>query len=359
MEFINATRMAAGFSMGLEPSGRELLVVVLKGTFCLPEPGQVARLHAQQVPLMLADTFTGMPGFAAPVHEADYAPRKPACDVLLLGSAHAPGGRPVARTSVLLRVGPMTKRLDVVGDRVWQAGLSGIHPSDPHPFLQKIISYDVAFGGVDQESADPADHGAYLPNPIGRGYRRQLKNEWVDGRPLPNTEAVGQPVRFPTEPHVPMAFGPVGRSWMPRARWAGTYDQAWLDEVFPFLPRDFDERHYQAAAADQQMPVPTGPLEVTLAGLTADGLRQFMLPYFDPPVHVHPRRGEQEVHTARLDTVVFEPDLARFTMSWRVTRPLKSGLHELAQVVVGAKGRQWWQQREQLVINTPVPSGVS
>ena len=29
MELINATRMVAGYNMGLEPSGRELLVVVI------------------------------------------------------------------------------------------------------------------------------------------------------------------------------------------------------------------------------------------------------------------------------------------------------------------------------------------
>jgi len=36
MELINATRMVAGYNMGLEPSGRELLVVVIKGTFRFP-----------------------------------------------------------------------------------------------------------------------------------------------------------------------------------------------------------------------------------------------------------------------------------------------------------------------------------
>ena len=36
MELINATRMAAGYNMGLEPSGRELLVVVIKAPSCCP-----------------------------------------------------------------------------------------------------------------------------------------------------------------------------------------------------------------------------------------------------------------------------------------------------------------------------------
>jgi len=37
LELINATRMVAGYTMGIEPSGRELLVVVIKGTFHLPK----------------------------------------------------------------------------------------------------------------------------------------------------------------------------------------------------------------------------------------------------------------------------------------------------------------------------------
>ena len=73
MELINATRMVAGYNMGLEPSGRELLVVVIKGTFVLPKPGEQVRLHNEQLPLIMADTFTGEPGFSAPVHEIDFA----------------------------------------------------------------------------------------------------------------------------------------------------------------------------------------------------------------------------------------------------------------------------------------------
>ena len=67
-----------------------------------------------------------------------------------------------------------------------------------------------------------------------------------------------------------------------------------------------------------------------------------------------PKRGEREDLTARLDTIVFEPDAQRFTMSWRVARPLKRSMHELAQVLVGKKGREWWQQRERVAFPIPV-----
>jgi hypothetical protein len=354
MELINATRMLAGYTMGLEPSGRELLVVVIKGTFVLPKNGEPMRLHDEQVPLVMADTFTGAPGFSAPVYEMDYAPRKPMCDLLLVGSAHAPGGRPVERMTVGLRVGPMSKSFDVVGDRVWNAGLTGIKPSPPRPFVEMPISYDVAFGGVDSESENPAEHDAYLANPVGRGWRKHLKNAWVDGKALPNTEESGVPVTWPQNKYRPMAFGPQGRGWPQRARFAGTYDQEWLDDVFPFLPTDFDERYYQAAPADQQVPLPKAPLEVVLSGFTEDGVRRFELPFLEAPVHVFPKGGEREELVAPLDTVVIEPDRQQITATWRLARPLRKSMHEIAQVLVGRKGRAWWQQREQVLFPVPV-----
>jgi hypothetical protein len=356
MELINATRMTAGYTMGLEPSGRELLVVVIKGTFVLPKTDEPFRLHEQQLPLVMADTFSGAPGLSAPVHEIDFAPRKRACDVLLLGSAHAPGGRPATHVDVGLRVGDMLKSFRVVGHRVWDAGLIGVGATPPQAFVQMPISYDVAFGGVDQEAEDPAQHAAYMLNPVGRGFRKHLKRAWVDGKPLPNTEQPGDAVTAPDGKYKPMAFGPVGRGWAGRSEYAGTYDQQWLDDVFPFLPKDFDERYFQAAPPDQQLPITRGPMEVGLANLTPDGLRRFVLPHFDAPVQVFPKQGGREDLNAALDTIVFEPDLERFTMSWRVARPLKKSMHEISQVLVGKKGRERWQQREE--VRFPFPVGM-
>lgn len=48
MQLVNSTRMLAGYTLGLLPGGRELLVVVVKGTFSIPEePGAPLRLHEQ------------------------------------------------------------------------------------------------------------------------------------------------------------------------------------------------------------------------------------------------------------------------------------------------------------------------
>lgn len=354
MELINATRMVAGYTMGLEPSGRELLVIVIKGTFRLPRNGEEVRLHEEQLPLIMTDTFTGAPGFSAPYWEVDFAPRKHRCDVLLQGSAYAPQGRPATRVPVGLRIGNWKKSFAVVGDRRWQAGAGSASASAPELFSVKGVGYDVAFGGTDVYHKDLAKHAAFMRNPVGRGFHRHMKNEWLDGSPLPNTEELNRPVSEPDGDYAPMAFGPLGRGWEPRYRYAGTYDQHWLDEHFPFLPPDFDEQYYQAAPTDQQLAIPNRGLEVALVNLTADGSRTFMLPYFEAPVHVFPKKGGPEDLKANLDTIVFEPDQERLTMTWRLARPLKRNMFEVAQVMVGKKGREWWQQREMLAFTIPV-----
>ena len=357
MELINATRMTAGYTLGLEPSGRELLVVVIKGTFRMPgpenPPGQLM-LAEEQLPLVMSDTFTGEPGLSAPVYEVDFAPHKHACDILLLGSAHAPRGRPATRVEVGVRVGNWTKSMAVVGPRHWQCGVSGISASPPGAFVRQPISYDVAFGGVDLRHEDPAQHAAYMANPVGRGFHRHIKSAWVDGEPLPSTEEAGQAVSDPAGAYRPMAFGPVGRQWSGRMPWAGTYDDDWLENHFPFLPPDFDERYYQAAPQDQQIPIPQRALDVSLVNLTPDGSRQFTLPFFEAPVHVFPKRGERHDYLARLDTVVLEPDLSRVSMSWRVAHPIRRSIHEIDQVLVGKKGREWWQKSAPIPFPLPV-----
>lgn len=359
MELINATRMIAGYTMGLEPSGRELLVVVIKGTFSLPRAaGETLRLAEEQLPLVMADTFTGAPGFSAPVYEAEFAPRKKRVDVLLLGSAYAPQGRPATRVPVGLRVNGLTKSLAVVGNRLWQAGGGGIKAGDPQPFTVMPIGYDCAFGGVDSRHEDVSKHMAYTRNPVGRGFHKHLRSEWVDGASLPNTEELNRPVTQPDGDFAPMAFGPIGRAWEPRARYAGTYDPQWLDHHFPFLPQDFDEAYYQSAPADQQFDGPVGGQEVALVNLTADGQRSFIIPVFEAPVHVFPRKGEREDLRATLDTLVLEPDRERMTMTWRVARPLRKNLFEIAQVLVGRKGKEWWQQREEVAFQIPAAAAA-
>jgi hypothetical protein len=85
MDLVNGTGMSAAFTLGLDPDGREHVVVVVKGTFLIPPRGGIPELAETQDELVYADTFTGKPGFSAVIYETDFAPVKPRCDVLLVG----------------------------------------------------------------------------------------------------------------------------------------------------------------------------------------------------------------------------------------------------------------------------------
>src|SRR5579871_1748026 len=119
MEFVNETKVQAGWTLGFQPDGRELLVVAIKATYQLRGNGDEPVLCEVQEKLVESDTFTGEPGFSATKYEVDYAHWKPQCDVLVNGSAYAPGGRPATSVMVGLRVGVVNKRFNVVGDREW------------------------------------------------------------------------------------------------------------------------------------------------------------------------------------------------------------------------------------------------
>jgi hypothetical protein len=347
MELINATRMVAGYTMGAEPSGRELLVVAVKGTFRLPVAGEPLALAEVQEQLVVSDLFHGEPGLSAPLYEADFAPRKLRCDVLVNGSAYAPDGRPANRSQVSLSVGGWSKALAVIGDRLWEA-------SPARPFESMPLDYGRAFGGTDDRSPDPALHAAFAANPSGRGFHHQLKREWVDGAPLPNTEELGTPVSSPHGAYRPMSFGPIGRHWSPRNRLAGTYDAAWLDEHFPFLPPDFSDEYYQSAPRDQQVPFPTGGEQITLLNLTPEGRTAFALPVFDAPIHYFRTDGEREDGRLTMDTLLIEPDLKRVSIVWRATRPLKKNMFEVPEIMVGKRSTDWWSGRETIAFPIPL-----
>ena len=59
MELLNATKMQAGYTLGMQPDGRELLVVAIKGTFQIPKNGEEPILMEQQEPLVMADNPIG------------------------------------------------------------------------------------------------------------------------------------------------------------------------------------------------------------------------------------------------------------------------------------------------------------
>lgn len=343
MDFVNASSLVAGWTLGFARDGRELVVVVVKATFDIPSNGDAPALAGEQVPLTQADEFTGEPGVSAPLRETDYAHRKPTCDVLLNGTAYAPSQQPERHISVGLSVASLVKTFAVVGDRMWRRGVLGVQATGPQTFVTMPLSYNNAFGGIDHGKRDPSKIITYLDNPVGRGY--SVTKENVDGLRLPNTEEIGRTIDDPAGTYRPMAFGAVGRSWRPRSAFAGTYDQQWVRNRAPFWPDDFDERYFQAAPSDQQVPFLKGGERVVLHNLTPDGRAAFVLPPLTMRVLFIPQRGADREVEAPVDTLFLEPDLGRFTTTWRAAVPMRRSCFDLKRVVVG--NTAGWRRAQQ------------
>jgi len=84
---------------------------------------------------------------------------------------------------------------------------------------------------------------------------------------------------------------------------------------------------------------------VTLLGLAPDGQKKFRLPVVEVPVSFFPREGEPAVVSPVIDTIVIEPDLGRFSMTWRALRPLKKDVFEVPQILVGRISNAWHKAR--------------
>jgi len=358
MNFENQTKYAAGWTLGFEPDGRELLVVAVKATFVIPKNGGLPEIAEEQVPLVEADEFTGKPGYSATLYETDYAHRKPYCDILLNGSAYAPEGRPTDRVKVSLQVGRLKKGFAVIGDRKWDRIMMKDTPSLPLRFVRKTISYDNAFGGADTDPQREDKVETYVLNPIGVGYYPLSSDKHLEGKPLANTEELGRPIKAAKKGKFrPMSFGPVGRNFGQRIKFAGTYDRNWLENRVPFWPDDFDSRYFQASPTDQLIPYPQGGEPVVFQNLTPNGICAFALPKPEFPVVVVDHRHEARQMLPNIDTVLFEPDLERFTVTGRISFPLRRNCFEIKEVIIGESMKGW--KRKQRSGVKPYYKGIS
>jgi hypothetical protein len=231
-------------------AGSTFHTVIVKATFSMA-PEATAEKAPEQIPLTGADIIGGEGPGAAARYESDFVPFKPKADVLCVGKAHAPKGETATELLVRLCIGPVDKVIRVIGNRRWEQTFSGLRfrISEPEPFESIDVCYENAYGGMDPD--DPEGYASSELNPIGKGYTK--KGKQLAGMPLPNLEDPTKPIRHWDDRMRPQSFGPVGRTWVPRIKRAGTYDANWLAQRSPELPEDFDDAFYNGAPADQQI----------------------------------------------------------------------------------------------------------
>jgi hypothetical protein len=333
----NDTPFGFALTLGMGPDRAPHLGVVVKATLRIPEtldaPVTVAE---EQVPVEAADDFYEGDVTASLLSDGETYVYKPRADVLLLGSAHAPGGRSVPALDVALRVGRHEWALRVTGDRQWLFPSRAVlvpMASDPQPFTRVPLRYERSYGGFDHRG-----RAWCAENPIGRGFIGRKTRESVHETFLPNVEHPRHPIRSWDDRPPVAGWGPVRKDWAPRSRLSGRNIDA-LHETFG-LPADFDHAYYNAAHPDLQVPFLNGDEPVELQHLTPDGYRRFRLPGLAPvatlglftdgrtwddvlaePLEAPPvRPTRDEPLPLRLDTLVLRPDDGVLHLLWRGSR---------------------------------------
>jgi hypothetical protein len=307
-----------------DADGQEVFLGLFSASFQGAEDMAVLKPAEEQLPVTLSDVPFGDPALSSTRYEADIAILKPGIDIIVNGTAYAPNGKPAREMQAGLKFGPLQKVLNIVGDRIYDAGSY----SAPHPFTRMPIVYERAYGGTNADlKTDPR-------NPLGVGFAHARSADPAVKTQAPNITYPAEPFMSPSDKPRPAGFGALGRGWQPRLRLAGTYDQNWIDNQWPLPPKDYDPRYNLAAPADQQLPDLNGSDQVTLIGLTPGGRWSFKLPRVVAPIRlIFDDRVEDQIFKA--DTIIIEPDMFRVTLKARVTVTTRRNRPALRELVFG------------------------
>ncbi len=300
-ELDNRTELAL-YQQVLADRDGERLVAIVKATFEL-EAGELVLAPPERMRgVRLADVPWDPEKPASIAYPADVCLRKPATDVAVVGKAYAPGGHPVPSFDVRVQVGGATRDLRIFGARVWLD--DGLGLSAPQPIAQLDMRWDHAWGGIDDD--DPKRVVEEPRNPVGMGVTAIASA--LSRRPAPQVEDPAQLISSRDTRPRPAGIGPLGRSFEPRRSFAGTYDEAWLENRAPLLPEDYDDRHAMFGPPGL---IATPPLRggepVRLINLVpGGGPLAFALPRLALEIAFTVRGREREVFRPHLDTVLVD-----------------------------------------------------
>ncbi len=326
MALLNATSYKALDVPTVDAKGRDVVVLIVKGTFEVTADGRVIRA-AKPAPVRTADVLRDPedPKSSAR-YPSDVCPEKRGTDVVVVGEAVSKA--PVAAMDVAVRVRKKTVPLRVHGERVFYRGGSDVQIGPAAPFERKPIVYERAYGGA---SDDLTVYEARNPSGVG-----VAKNK-IDlvGKPAPQIEHPAYPHKSAGDRHPPVGFGAILPHWSPRRDHGGTFDAVWERTRMPFLPLDFDNRYYNVAHPSlifEEALVEKDPIAVL--GMTPSGLFSLEIPRF--PVVLRGRMDRSGIRGVRppVDTVIVEPSRSRFEIVVRSAFPVGRGADVLRELRV-------------------------
>ncbi len=332
---------------GQTPEGQHILSVLVKRTYAIV-PGSLCVRAEKDRKLAPGDVHYGDPMNSPVKFESDFVPFKLATDIVLNGTAYAPRGGVTRSLKVSLRVGSVTKQIDVLGDRVCHYDARGDPTfSDPLPFKTMELRYDLAYGGVDVFS-DPKVPCIYARNHLGRGFVVKNIRKSVEKLPLPNLEDPADrltPERLCVEKFwewerqpMPASLSWFSKYWRPRALYAGVMPadrlaeqelRAIFAQAVPPEQRaiyeqtklpDMDFRFFSGASPGLVAPFLRGDEAVQTMNLTPEGRLEFLLPGDRPGIAVDIGGGAQDPEVV-LHTVMIRMEDRQVDLVWRGAVP--------------------------------------
>lgn len=320
------------------------LTVVVKGAFDIVASGE-CKIDPEQE-LLAGDLHYDDDTERSVRCESDFAAIKPRGECLVVGSCFSPGGRPTEILLAAFKIGPVVKKMAIIGDRHFKGFLSG--QTKPVPFCEMPLCWERSFGGPRSRI-----------NPVGLGLGKSV----VDGKAvirLPNIEDPTNLIRGKRDRPTPIGSFPVPRSWPSRACLVGTCDARWTRTRWPWQPRDFQIEHHCAAPVDQRIDgFFRGDEEITLVNLHREIPKaRFRLPGIGIRAFLHEAEGEiVRPLMPELDTITVDTDLGKVLCLWRaVTEVPSESLEEFSHLFViheahqtecsEAEYREWFEQRK-------------
>ena len=298
MDVIGVAPLEVGSLVWRDGALAPRLTVVCKATYRLLQ-GE-SRLAPEQEALRAEDEPMGgdpSPGLYAP---CDLVPRKARAEVMLVGHAFAPRGEAVRSLVARLVVGAVDKEIEIFGDRAWTR--EGVL-RDGGRFARMPLSWDRAAGGPGTS------------NPLGRRTGPAAQPDAQGAVTLPNLQPPGGAPGSRRDPIQPAGFGPLPASFPERLARLGRQAAAWLDAP---LPEDFDLGYFNAAPADQQVPMLRDGERLILQNLHRDHPRLMTaLPAARPRAFAERAGAPPREVGLRCDTLWIDTDRAICTLTWR------------------------------------------
>jgi len=330
---------------GTDGENKPIFSLLVKRTYDIQADGRVIA-SGQPCEFRKVDEYYdgGDPEWATIKFEAELVPFKPNVDVVVVGKAYAPHGRPTDQMDIEVRIQNKSKRIRVIGDRTCRHN-PGRPPAftAPAQFQHMEIRYERAFGGKD-EISDPSTPLSYPRNDIGCGIALKNVRERVEGLSLPNLEdptdlitperiILNDPYRWNTLP-LPQGLGWFQRSWYPRSSFIGSMppyldpDEVMREELLELVPKkqvalsrqlklpSFHPLFNNGASIGLMLQTLNGTESVTLDGLTPSGHLDLMLPGDPPKLMLDIGLGENQLSPV-LQTVCIRPEDMQLDLIWR------------------------------------------